>query len=252
MKGLFNMFIKYLYKILNIDELICADHVQWIKWKKDYKKRHSIIYWLEWELPVLYNNIIYKINFIPYLLDRFIRKPHIIDTKLKPMYYDKDELILHGLFSLLVDFVEVECSHMYKICINLTDIDKQLIKNGKQQLLGVKYLQHIEDDISKSKEEIEAYNEQTADEKEVLKLYFWWTKRLNREDEGESTGLNSYYDKLIKKYDSLGEALNNLTPLERDELDKLSTRSSDLEIKHLNQDQEMLHRLIDIRNFLWT
>jgi len=255
MKGLCDMFKKNLYKFLKIEYLEDANNDQWTKWDNNYKKRYPIIYWLEWELPLMYYNIINKINFIPYMLNKYIRKPHIIDTKLKPMYYDKDRLMLHGMFSLLVDFVEIECLNLYKFCMELTDEDKQLIKKGQGSKLGVKYLQYKDPESDDDVEgERELYEEQCKKDNEILKLYFWWKKRMNREDhnEAEVTGLNAYYDYLSKKYNGLFNGMNNYTLEEKKKCQELNKKCNDLEIKHFNKDQEMLHKLIDLRTYLWT
>lgn len=41
-------------------------------------------------------------------------KYHQVDTGLSPGYYDADTRLLHGVFSILKDFIEIECAKKYR------------------------------------------------------------------------------------------------------------------------------------------
>lgn len=139
---------------------------------------------------------------------------HIVKTGLEPNYYDIDTLMLHSMISLLKRYIVDE--------------------HG-----GVKELEeHIKDLRANPDENIPDLNERTASKDEkALAIWKWWTvdkpADLKRENEilhelyGSRT-LNSAYD------------------------ENLSNELMALEKKISDDEQEMLHRLIDIRQSLWT
>lgn len=90
-----------------------------------------------------------------YLKWRFITRTHLIDTKLEiGQWHDSDSKMLHGMFELLVDFVEVECANMYVMCFNDDCEDA-----GRKYLLAT--------------DEYTTY-EHIEKNKKVLRLYDWW------------------------------------------------------------------------------
>jgi hypothetical protein len=128
---------------------------------------------------------------------------------------DRDSIILHAAFQILVDFVELE-------------------EPGK-------IVDWNSDDAHK-----EAWHE-------ICDLYDWWTKkRPNRKYPTEDKRLKipsiefedipgSDYKRMIepdkKKYAAYYRALE---------------KQKQLEIKYHEEDQRNLHRLIEVRPYLWT
>ena len=55
-------------------------------------------------------------NISDWCIYRTVRKYHIVDTKLEPGYHESDTLVMHSVFSILVDFVEMQKAWMYVIC----------------------------------------------------------------------------------------------------------------------------------------
>jgi hypothetical protein len=181
-----------------------------------------------------------------------------VDTKLKPGYYDKDELMLHVNFSLLVDFVEKECAwmelmlnHSNDFRVKLPKLIRQLFFQISDKDLGLAYISGM------------SVNEGMGAYTDVLKLYIWWTEtRINRKTPEEESGIENFRNEMIKKYDSLGEFVqsdNNLleyksllSPSEDKKYLRLIKLYSSIEDSYEKEDQSMLIKLMKIRSFLWT
>lgn len=161
---------------------------------------------------------------------------HMIDTRLSPGYYDIDTLMLNGMFSLLRRYVEKEHEGV------------DALEKWGNELLGR--------DGEKDEFLREANERQGKKELEAVALYRWWMETypamLKRQEEldaayqaDEKRPLLTWEDeepglsRMIRREDNESEAAIRV---ERDEL----------EIRIAREEQEMLHRLIDIRGGLWT
>jgi hypothetical protein len=142
-------------------------------------------------------------------------KVHLTIRTLKPGWHDKDEVMLHAVFQLLVDFVEQEHPD--------------------------KYIDWGHDNAHR-----QAW-------KEIRNLYRWWTTtRPSRRDPLDDKKIakpplrfeqiaGTTFRRLVtpdkKKYAAYYQTLKQHTRLEQ---------------KWREEDQRNLHRLVEIREFLWT
>ena len=137
-----------------------------------------------------------------------------IDT-LNAQYHDAMEELLHVNFQILVDFIEDEAEYIKRI------------------------------DWSATEEHAHAYNEMQA-------LYNWWTKvRPSRVDPVESPDLVNP----PMEFKELPNGLLEWLPYDVEkypEYDLALKESMRLDQAWWEEDQRNLHRLIDIRSFLWT
>lgn len=209
---------------------------KWDDWKKNLKKRKPIRYWFcekflnkaqdFFMLPIdLYRSV--KV----YIRNRFIDKIHYLKTNLKPgEYYDLDHRIIHGLFSELTDYVEVELAHLSKWDKN----KKYKFKKGRCPEAGLDYLNWAcgltcgEDfGLSKNDKDYLKPTPQAKSSQKILELYNWWKNRDNRADPYEIYTKEKdgkfYYKKIHK-----------------------------LERNYEKEDTKMLIDLIKIRGSLWT
>lgn len=118
----------------------------WDEWEKFNKFKHPIRYFIFETLP----DFIYFYIKSPikdtywWIIHRTFDKYHIVNTGLKPGYYDVDTLMFHSCFSLLVRYVEEE--------------------------KGLEVIDWSWDEVHKNIE------------KEILSLYCWYKNREGRED----------------------------------------------------------------------
>lgn len=166
-----------------------------------------------------------------WILHRTTHKHHIVDSRLKPGYYDSDWLMLNANFAILCDFVEKELpwtvvfsdEHKAKIPWYMTQ--RQYVKKNAQAL-AFEHLQW----------KMEATVKQTCDgenipisgyqvdvegtwgwaAKEIKQLYLWWKYERDREHE---------FKDFFESYDI--EAMDE-------------------------KDDKQLERLIKVRGFMWT
>jgi hypothetical protein len=112
-------------------------------------------------------------------------------------------------------------------------------------------------------------SQQALDAAEVKIIYLWWTAiRPNRPDPDEASKLNEFRRRMDIKYSkpeghkgtfavrstwmSFYDNKQVLTESEETEYRALISQCSRIETEYGREDQEMLHRLIEIRGSLWT
>lgn len=196
----------------------------WDAWKEKQRKERPWRYWMSDTLlrklqDMLYypSDLLYSIRC--YLRNRFITQTHNLKSDLKKgEWYDLDTRILHCLFYELVEFVEVELSHLSKWDRN----KKYKFKNGRCVEAAYDY-------FSWANNLTEEYSErQREDSIKIKNLYEWWTKeRPNRIDPLMSITKESHGKTYYKLID-------------------------DIEQDYAKEDTEKLIELIKIRNSLWA
>ena len=146
---------------------------------------------------------------------------HIIDTKLPPGYHDKDQLMIYGCFSLLVDYVEKEK------CFEVI--------------------------------EWESDPGHSADAKEIRSLYDWWKNvRPNRKDPIHDVGSPNRKKPVVASVDEDGDPATFAFGEYDDTPEKIAAwndackRSHKLEEEWNQEDEQNLIRLMRIRLRLWT
>ena len=153
-------------------------------------------------------------NKIKYWIQSKFRKRLKIDT-LNAQYHDAMEELLHVNFQVLVDFIEDEAKYIKRINWSATE------------------------------EHVHAYSE-------MQDLYNWWTKaRPSRVDPMDDPDL-VHPDMEFREMPN-GDYL--WIPWDEDKYPEFMyamKEASRLDIEWWEEDQRNLHRLIDIRSFLWT
>jgi hypothetical protein len=214
------------------------------------------------------------IHFIPdkidnarsYVVNRFLDKLHYVPTGLKPgQWHETDTRMLHGMFELLVDFVEVEKAWMHVVWSS-DDWEKyNFPKWYKYRILrwaahrrvpqaGIDYLLW---EISLAESRVDEYGvdqanpRQAAAAKEQLDLYTWWkTIRPARPDPHDASGWSAYCDRKWK--DDVDLFFNDTDDHDRAESTAILARCHELEEQYEAEDEAMLIRLTKIRRSLWT
>lgn len=164
---------------------------------------------------------------------RTVDKYHVVNTGLKPGYYDTDTRMLHANFSLLVDYVEVECAWMYYICTEdiMTNRGKELFTVFRNRELGLKHLDWeitLDDPYTKK---------QSESAKEIRDLYLWWTEgRPARPDP---------WNLIPDPPDDITQPVNKATI-------KLYDKVTKIENAYEKEDTKMLCRLMKVRGSMWT
>jgi len=157
---------------------------------------------------------------------------HVVKTGLAPNYYDCDTLMLHACMALLCQHVEDQ--------------------GGADQL--EKWTAELREPGSEGHGPREAVESQADRQSEVLTIYRWWKVQKPAEQKRSEELLHELYGKRSRvswkptDNPSLSEMV--FEEFEGDEIAKEQEYRA-LEKKIDDDEQMMLHRLIDIRRSLW-
>lgn len=193
-------------------------------------------------------------------------KTTVVNTKLPPAYYDKDQIFLHASFSVLVDFVEIELASIDETLAlrtnkngrirNCVKLIKRMFSRSRSPERGLNYL------TLQLKSEAAELPEVRGVWRDIKALYEWWTLfRPNRQDPEEVVGLTAFMDEMISKYGGIyhpvqrkGYTVEMTSPLNSQEqmrLKSLSLKAVTLQQFYDDQDQLMLVKLCSVRGHLW-
>lgn len=214
---------------------------------------------------------------------RTLGRFHVVKTGLAPGYHDKDAIMLHANFSLLVDFVEIE----YARCPTKEEAkaNKRLRRiRWKARFIpayhlifrdaesGVKELEErirlgqmdVEESLLNQGElndYVKSMMESVENDKIVLELYRWWTEiRPKQWEDLESIDPSEHLKNSINPEDQekigglgiLSKRLAKKYPEAFNKYHDAALRKYNLEKLLHDEDQEMLMKLIEIRRKLWT
>jgi hypothetical protein len=245
-------FSKRLCKLFSIEiPPIAATAHEWCEYKR--RNEGTIRYWIvDRGLDIVQNVVLFVpdvySNISRYIRNRFIDKPHYLDTKLpRGEWHEFDTRVLHGLFESLVDFVEIEKAHMSYISDELKDKKPKRVYPSRER--GIEYLDW---EISLGDEN----SGQSEAAQEIKELYIWWKdERPARRDPYDISGWSDYCEKREKETDgSLFCMLDdtNETEEDREEVSRILEVSYKVEQEQEDEDTEMLIRLIKCRRRMWT
>lgn len=202
---------------------------------------------------------------LDYIRYRTYDKYNIIKIhSLTPNYYDTDTRLLHGMFDLLVDFIEVEKAHMNMV-FSEEFRNQNFFKREwywlRQRFIDLRNrtsgMEYLDWEINQSE-----CLDQAECAKEQKELYIWWKDiRPNRGDPMDLSGWSEFCDKYRNKLwifkpceDNPGfsELVDSLTPEEKEEEKQILEKCWKIENAQNQEDEDMLIRLIKIRQSLWT
>lgn len=201
--------------------------------------KHSDVWWHKWTIWPIYRagrSIRDGIWWVRYRIDPR-HKYHLIDTRLKPGYHDIDGLMLNGMFSLLRRYVEEENEGVEE----LEKWGRELIEMAEK------------DEFLRG-----AHDRQGQKELEAVALYRWWMGERPADLQRKDDLMHLLYGRANRvTWTDAGEIDGepvhemHLRPDEGEEIEWRKELDA-LEGKIEREEQEMLHRLIDIRGGLWT
>ena len=235
----------------------------WEEWHKKTKTERPFAYFLMETVPDKFDDLhrffTKPLNDLRYAIRvRLFDRYHIIKTGLKPGYQDADTRLMHGMFNLLVDFVEVELAWMHVV------FDGEELKKRKHPWWSLGWtrfkafrdpdagLDHLRWEMSLDDESLPPHERsphQAMRAREIWEIYHWWKFiRPRRPDPYEISGWSEYCDsKSMKELFS-----NDQTNEDRKISMELIDRSREIEEAYDREDEEMLIRVVKLRKHLWT
>ena len=247
----------------------------WSKWNKMAKAAHPVRYWLaDIGLEYLQNFFYYipdKIYAAKYYINnRWVTRTHSLTahpSDIKPGHWmDVGYRFLPCLFNELVDFVEVELAWWHIAWANREEKNKYQApfwatgwfrwRTWRCPQAGLDNLawQMTCDNKDFCPEDDPHYGEltiQAHNAKEILALYTWWTEeRPKRVEPMEASGWTAYCNsKWENGRDSFFDDDEDVKKIDTTAMHAMMT---ELDAKYEQEDEDMMIRLIKIRQSLWT
>jgi hypothetical protein len=261
--GLFN-WLRKKFKIVKPAALSWED---WDKWEHHNRQQHPVAYWVTETLPEKLEDLVSwfvdpVLELKHYVRNRWVTETHKLKTDLAPgKYYELDTRILHGLFTELVNFVEIEKAWMQLICSENTDkYSRPWWHWGQWRCAeaGIDYLKW-ESSLTWDADwftdpdhpDIGKPTAQAMAAKEILDLYTWWKEVYpTRPDAMELSGWIAFCDTQRDQYGTLFATAK--TDEERNESRRCLDLMTRIEEQYQQEDEQNLIRLIKIRQHLWT
>jgi hypothetical protein len=250
---------------------------EWDDWTTTAKMKHNFRYWVAEEALDAVQNFLWwpmdRLNDIRYYVNnRFISRSHSLTAHPRDIrpgaWCDVGNRFLPCLFNELVDFVEVEQAWHHCMWSDeaKTKFDVPWWRSGWLRLrtwrcpeAGLEYLRWAstltnEEWLEEGEKHKAEPTYQAKSAKEIIELYTWWTTTYrNRPDPYEASGWSAHCDAMRIKYPgSFLSSLNSKDPEDRKASDKAHKLLQKIEAAYEKEDEQMMIRLIKIRQSLWT
>jgi hypothetical protein len=254
----------------------CGTCEEWDAWEATAKVAHPVRWWIVEEgLDYLQTIVCYipdKLNDVRYYINnRWVSHSHALTAHprdIKPgSWSDVGNRFLPCLFNELVDFVEIEQAWHHCMWSDeaKTEFEVPWWRSGwlrwrtwRCPEAGMEYLKWAstltnEEFLDKDKKHEAVPTYQATSAKEIIELYTWWTVTYrNRPDPYEASGWTAACE---AQREANGGKLSFSTPKDpalRKTQDKAHKILHKIEKDYAKEDEEMMIRLIRIRESLWT
>lgn len=254
----------------------------WSSWRKASKTSHPFRYWLAEEgLDHIQSFFMYipdKIYSVKYYINnRWVTRTHALTAHPRDIprgeWRDVGNRFLPCMFNELVDFVEVELAWWHIAWADKEAKAKYAApfwatgwfrwrtwrcpQAGIDNLNWQAQLRYDEEWMDHDNPKFGKFTTQAENAQEIISLYTWWTTTYrNRPDPHDASGWTAYCDSIRKKEVEDGEDGLFWRAPKTDEEKAASSAALDkcheIEAAYLKEDEEMMIRLIKIRQGLWT
>lgn len=267
---------KFADWIRGTPKIKCGTSEEWDDWEATAKAAHPVRWWIAEEGLDYLQTIVYyipdKLNDVRYYINnRWVSHSHALAAHprdIKPgSWSDVGNRFLPCLFNELVDFVEIEQAWHHCMWSDeaKTEFEVPWWRSGwlrwrtwRCPEAGMEYLKWASTltneeflDEDKKHEAVPTYQATSA--KEIIELYTWWTVTYrNRPDAYEASGWAAACE---AQREANGGKLSFNTPKDpvlRKTQDKAHKILHKIEKDYAKEDEEMMIRLIKIRESLWT
>jgi hypothetical protein len=249
----------------------------WDEWRDEAQRYNPVRYWIAEEgLSYLQDFVTYPIRKIYdvkyYINNRYVTRTHALTAHhrdIKPgTWSDVGNRFLPCLFNELVDFVEIEQAWSHIAWGNKEDRAKydppfwasgwwrwrtwRCSQAGLDHLDWAMTLTDVEW-LDEDKKHLAKPTNQALTAKEIKELYTWWTVTYrNRPDPYEASGWSDYCDSLRNKFGDNWIGRSSKEPSDVVLREKAHELLDEIEKAYEKEDEEMMIRLIKIRDSLWT
>jgi hypothetical protein len=250
----------------------------WRTWNREAKQKYPIRYWIAEEaLDWLQDFVTWPIRKIYdvkyYINNRWVTRTHALTAHTRDIrpgsWMDVGNRFLPCLFNELVDFVEIE--QAWHHCIWSDEAKTKFavpwwakgwfrIRTWRSAEAGLEYLGWASELRVDENDPASEYTQQAIGAQEIISLYHWWVDiRPMRIDPMDASGWTALCEQRRLKsraadpdHDDLDWLGGAETPADRARSSEVLALSHQFEEEHEAEDEEMMIRLIRIRQALWT
>lgn len=253
-------------------KLKAATGKQWNDWHKQAKEAHPIRYWiaeegLDWiqDAVTWPTRKLYDVKY--YINNRWVTKTHSLTSTLqRGKWHEFDTRLLHCMFDELVNYVEIEeaWSHIAWSDEARKKYDAPFYAWGvfrwrtwRSPAAGIDKLKWAsdltnEEFLDEDQKHLAEPTSQALAAREILELYDWWKNvRPARVDPHESSGWSALCERQRKSGNIFAD-FEDRNDEDRVESNRILDLCHKIESDYYKEDEEMMIRLIRIRNKLWT
>jgi len=257
-------------------KLKCGTSEEWDAWTDKAKSAHPIRWWIAEEgLDYLQKFVYYipdRLNDIRYYINnRWISHSHALTAHPRDIqpgaWSDVGSRLLPCMFNELVDFVEIEQAWHHCIWSDEAKTKFEVpwwrkgwlrLRTWRSAEAGMEYLRWAETlsnaeflDEDKKHEAEPTYQAKAA--KEIIELYTWWTVTYrNRPDPHDASGWTEYCEASRIANGGKLSWSGDKSPELKAMSDTAHEKLREIEAAYETEDEEMMIRLIKIRQSLWT
>lgn len=202
-----------------------SQHGPWLRLRPEYRDVYGLWDHRAWRLSGRLTEYWY------YWRCRLWTRWNVVRVRtLAPVYTDRSELLLHVAFQVFTDYMERERDQIWS-----SEACREDMASGDGW----------------SADELPRAIEREA-------LYEWWTRQRAIDRQAEQDALSRWHDAFQAAGGMKSEPTDNarlhrlVFPEKTPELERLHAEHARIEAENDARDQEMLRRLIDIREGLWT
>jgi len=250
---------------------------EWDEWYKTAGAAHPIRYWIAEEGLDILQKIVYyipdRLNDVRYYINnRWVSKSHALtaDTRdIRPgSWSDVGNRFLPCLFNELVNFVEIEQAWHYVMWNDeeRKKFDVPWYRSGwlrwrtwRSPEAGMAYLNWAStltnaEFLDEGEKHLAEPTYQATAAKEIIELYTWWTTVYrNRPDPYEASGWTTYCEESrAANGGKLSWSGGKDTPELKAKSEAAHKALREMEEAYEKEEEEMMIRLIKIRQSLWT
>ncbi len=245
---------------------------QWADWEKHAKENYPFRWWLAEEgldhlqdiwcwIPDRVNDVRYYIN------NRWVTKTHCLKAHprdiAKGSWQDVGYRFLPCLMNELVDFVEIEQAWIHCVWDDAAREKykypwwRRWYRQWRCPAAGVDHLKWAmsltnEEFLDDDQKHLAEPTYQARVAKEILEIYTWWKEVYpKRPDVYDASGWTAYCDLRRERGYHLLD-MEEKTPEEASMRDTALRLSNEIEEAYNKEDEEMMIRLIKVRQSLWT
>ncbi len=223
-----------------LDKPVALELHKWEEWDKEISSKHPVRFFLQEKLPELFHcHVKGPLNRWYWAIrHRTTNRYHIIKPRtLEPGWCDERTLILHGAFECLAQYWE----HHNRVSVSWWPTEQDITKYDNEIVEA-----ETEDDKDFLKAERDCLVDQKVHYDEAHDLIHWWT---------ETRPMRDAFRNASDRPDSIPHS-RLFNSEHRDDPDVVEYRKylnklNELDRQWEEEDQEMLMRLVKIRQSLW-